>query len=347
MKARHGRSDNAILRRCILLIILILCAIGVLSSCSVKHYAMGPGYAGPAPPTTEVAERFGYEKRPIEATLEIIEEKKAFIKYIGRFRTFCPVEKRNITVTFWFFKSLTDPDPRPAVVLLPILAGNYGLVRRVGPFLAGIGISSIAVLREGEILDPARNGEDIENLLRKTVINTRKAIDWLVVRDDIDSRRIGSLGVSLGGIGISLLLAVEQRPSANIVVMAGGDLPAILMESSETKVWRYRRGRLFHEKLTVDELRRELEESIRSDPLSLAKFVDARNLLFVMTKYDDKVPTRYQEKLWEAFGKPEAYILPTGHYTAILFASFGKEVATDFYFRRFGLKRHRMATRNP
>jgi hypothetical protein len=51
----------------------------------------------------------------------------------------------------------------------------------------------------------------------------------------------------------------------------------------------------------------------------LAPRIPRDAVLMFVAERDDSVPTRYQWALWEALGRPEAHVLPTGHYTSILF----------------------------
>lgn len=65
-------------------------------------------------------------------------------------------------------------------------------------------------------------------LLEQTVVDYRRAIDYLATRDDIDADRVGVLGYSMGGHMTFILAAVEPRVKAIVacVVPATPGFPA-------------------------------------------------------------------------------------------------------------------------
>lgn len=54
------------------------------------------------------------------------------------------------------------------------------------------------------------------NMVTQSVVDYRRAIDYLATRDDIDSARIGLLGYSMGGHMAFILGAVEERIQATV-----------------------------------------------------------------------------------------------------------------------------------
>ncbi|MCX7671956.1 MAG: prolyl oligopeptidase family serine peptidase, partial [Anaerolineae bacterium] len=62
----------------------------------------------------------------------------------------------------------------------------------------------------------------------KTVHETRRLIDYLLTRSDIDGKRIYLVGASYGAITGVAALAQEDRIQAAILVVGGGDLPLLL-----------------------------------------------------------------------------------------------------------------------
>jgi len=64
--------------------------------------------------------------------------------------------------------------------------------------------------------------------LRRAVVDTRRAVDWLAARPDIDQRAISIAGVSLGGIVASLAFKVEPRFANGVFVVGGSGVGGIL-----------------------------------------------------------------------------------------------------------------------
>ena len=63
---------------------------------------------------------------------------------------------------------------------------------------------------------------------RKTVLDTRRLIDYLQTRDDIDRDRVYLVGASYGAITGCTAVALEKRIRAAVLVVGGGNLPVML-----------------------------------------------------------------------------------------------------------------------
>jgi dienelactone hydrolase len=77
----------------------------------------------------------------------------------------------------------------------------------------------------------ARRGSfTLQDIYVQTVVDYRRALDFLESRGDIDAERIGALGYSMGGTQLFPLLAVEPRVRAAVacVVPAEGDKWSVL-----------------------------------------------------------------------------------------------------------------------
>ena len=68
----------------------------------------------------------------------------------------------------------------------------------------------------GEMIFKKGWGIRYANMLTQSVVDYRRAIDYLATRDDIDSSRIGLLGYSMGGHMAFILGAVEERIQATV-----------------------------------------------------------------------------------------------------------------------------------
>jgi dipeptidyl aminopeptidase/acylaminoacyl peptidase len=73
----------------------------------------------------------------------------------------------------------------------------------------------------------------IENryALAQTIIDHRRALDFLETLPEIDPQRIGLLGASMGGILGALLAGVDERVKVAIIVAGGGGWSEMLRQS--------------------------------------------------------------------------------------------------------------------
>lgn len=122
--------------------------------------------------------------------------------------------------------------PYPAVVLLAGSGGNKDTdyVRVVADVMASLGYATISIDAQyhGERARPGRSG-DIHLLYNptnrdawiQTVVDLRRAVDYLQSRPDIQKDRIGFLGFSQGGMIGATFIGVEPRIRAAVLAVAG------------------------------------------------------------------------------------------------------------------------------
>lgn len=276
-----------------------------------------------APLPADVAARFVYPEAgaPVSLHAEFAHEPGG--RYSTRWAQFpvtTPGESTPHLVQVIHYRAHV-PGRRPAVVISPIMGGSYEVAKLAAATLALHGIHAGIVLRAESYFVADAPEARLERVLRTAVVDRRRAIDWLSALPEVDPARIGALGVSQGGIGTAILAAVEPRVRAAVLVLAGGDLPDVVLRSEEARLRRYVRER-GQRGVPPDALRARLAEALVSDPLQLAPYVDPRRLLLFTARFDRSVPADTQERLWRALGGPERHDLPTGHYGAALYLPF-------------------------
>jgi fermentation-respiration switch protein FrsA (DUF1100 family) len=171
-----------------------------------------------------------------------------------------------------------------------------------------------------EVLDPDDDAGALVQLMRHNVIEARAAIDWIVERPEADGGRIGALGVSLGSLKTAILLAVEPRVRAGELVITGGDVGGILADSIEREVRRWVAKRAERQRTDEAAIVEEVRTAFRDDdPLALARYVDPRDVLLVLARFDHSIPYRYGRLLQDALPGAPAVLYPTGHYSLALF----------------------------
>lgn len=335
--AAPGRSAGAPARTSA---IALAAACLVLSACTTAHPLAAAADRGVPPPLpAELAARFAYEKTAVEPALSPLEETEHYERVLGRYDAPCPVKGEAKRVTFEFWRSKVGSGPRPCILMIPILAGNYPECAHLGAFISENGMHAFFVHREEDLLAYGNEPADLEMILRRSVVNIRRTLDWAAARPDVDPERLGMVGISLGAIAGSIVCAVEPRLRRNVLIMGGADLARIFWESRETPVYRWKADhRRRWGARDLESFRARFAEGFLSDPAVYAPYVDARHVLQFIAEYDNKVPTPCQWQLWEALGKPRGWSIPIGHYTAIFYIGFAEEKALAFWREGFRLE---------
>jgi hypothetical protein len=310
-----------------------LVAFALAAGCSPTRIQLRADAPDPKPLPSDLAARFEYERETLEPALERVEDTPVYEKLRGRYQTTCPVKGEPCTVTFEFWRTKKGEGRRPVVTIVPILAGRYVECDALGQLMAENGMHAFFVWREDNLIPlgaKATGGDPFETKLRRAIVNIRRTLDWVVARPDVAPDRVGLVGISLGAIAGTIVMAVEPRIQRGVLIMGGGDLPGIMCDSIETPVRRYKLKRMRENGWTEAEFKEAVRRELPSDPLDFAPYVGPRRVQQFISKYDNKVPTVYQWKLWEALGRPEAWLVPIGHYTAIFYLGFAKDHAMAF-----------------
>ncbi|KPJ59169.1 MAG: hypothetical protein AMS15_07180 [Planctomycetes bacterium DG_23] len=301
------------------------------------RYDLDSNYEEPPPLPSEIAERFSYVRRPIKARQRLVEKTTDLLEYLVKFSTSAFYFGQEYKVRLSLFCPKAERDGRrwPAVIILPVLGGEYRLTRRLARTFAVEGIATVYLHLSADIFQPSRSVQDMEKFLREGAIEVSKVIDWLESCPFVDAKRIGAIGVSLGGIRLSVLLAAEKRLMANVVALAGANLAGVFHDSRQRQVQAYRKKRKQEERVSNKELTQHFAQALKSDPGALAPFVDARRVLMILALLDNKVPIRYGRELHSKMGGPEVIYLPTGHYTSVLLAPYLEKAITEYFKKHF------------
>ena len=224
---------------------------------------------------------------------------------------------------------------RPAVVVSPILGSATAFVSGFAEDFAREGWHALIVKRQKLDYDPARPLSQVEDRLRIAVERQVQALDWLLTRDDVDPARIGSFGISAGGIQNAMVAGVDSRYVAHVLGLAGGPLVDVFRRTEEEGLRHLVKKAKEAEGVSDDELGERLREVVRTDPVLLAPRVPPEKVLFVLSRFDKTVPTECGERLWRALGRPEVVRLPLGHYTAVVALPFVETKTISFLRSRF------------
>lgn len=291
-------------------------------------------YAGPTSLPAEVAAYYAYPNKPIHVTVTLTVERSRWREWQVQFPLsasgFEPTEP--VVEVEWFESRQTGR--RPALVFNPILGGDYPLERGLCRFFASQGYHVALIHRKTLKVSPEHPVERLELLLRQGVVRIRQVVDWMEEQPTVDAKRLGSFGLSMGGIAGVITAAVEPRLRVHVIALAGGGIPDILMSSKDSLLTKPMAKYMARNQLTKQQLDEQLRRHLRTDPIHLAKYVDSRNVLMFLARADRTIGYENERRLWRALGRPAAIFLPFGHYTSYLALPYVRFEALRFLRQR-------------
>ncbi len=230
--------------------------------------------------------------------------------------------------------------PRPAVICMHILDGDFQLVRMTCSMLASRGIPALMFKLPyyGE-RSPKEGTRALANhpalfaaALSQARLEIRRTVDLLASRPEVDAEHLGITGISLGAIVAATGAAEEPRLRRAMLVLGGGDLLAIINHADETS------GLSETIKGLPPEERKKVEEGLHEvDPLShaaeLRTRAEAGRVVMVNAAEDNVVPRACTEKLAAALGIGDrvVWLEGLGHYTAMAAMPQTLERTVDFF----------------
>jgi cephalosporin-C deacetylase-like acetyl esterase len=144
----------------------------------------------------------------------------------------------------------------------------------------------------------------------QTVIDARRALDYLETRQDVDPSKLALVGGSMGALIGAILGGVEPRLRACVLIVGGGNMTLMVQRSQHSALPAIR------EYLDANNISYSaVQEAL--DPVDPINFVDAispRPLLMHNGKFDEIVPAESGQLLYERAKEPkEIYWYDTGH----------------------------------
>lgn len=195
------------------------------------------------------------------------------------------------------------PEPVPCIIFLHGIGQNKDFIDEIAaPFVReGFAMATFDQYTRGErrLADPSRLDQVLALRRRgvKTVIETRRLIDYLQTRPDIAGDRIYLVGASYGAITGCTAAAFDERIRAVVLVYGGGNLPLLLNNRASREALGKWRGLVttFSAWLVAP-----------SDPIRYAARIAPRPILFQNGTDDSLIPTAAAEALFEAAREPKS-----------------------------------------
>ncbi len=305
--------------------------LSVVLGCSCAHHACDRAYPGPRARTTELLEYYSYPRQNIEAKVETIGRRNRYVIERVEFPSALNVfNTANIRFDFY----VQNKEGRfPTIIIWPIPDDVDFCARGFARHFAASGFNCAVLHNRKMDLDDITSAEHVEDYFKQTVLDGRQVVDYLVQREQVDADKLGCMGVSLGGIRASVVSAVDERLKCSVIGFAGGSIADIAL-SSKLSGMRDHIKELAKMGGTPDVIRAELSAKIQTDPVALAPYVDAENVLMYIAAFDNVVPRECGDRLWEAMGKPEVVYLPSGHFTSLLYLPYAERESLNFFKRK-------------
>jgi hypothetical protein len=219
------------------------------------------------------------------------------------------------------------------ILILPIQGAEYEVSTYFAEYFASRGFSCLRFQRRAEWLVPERDLSDLAPLVREYVTDVRRGLQWWRESGRVDPGRIGLFGVSMGAIIGSIVTALEgNHLQASVLVLGGGPLAEILMTADDKEIRAFREG--WMEKAPYDEeaLRRKLHRVLDPvDPLEVAPLIRPASTLMIQGRFDRVVRPPLGANLWEAAGRTERILIPTGHYSSVLLIRSIRKKALNWF----------------
>jgi len=210
--------------------------------------------------------------------------------------------------------------PFPAAVVLDIMGGDGSVSRMMATALAQKRIAALALQMPyyGERRPTGSRlrliSTDYDHTMeavRQTVLDIRQATAWLESRKEVDAKRLGIVGTSLGSFMGSLAAEMEPKLGRVAVILGGGGLVDAYYDHPRAvvfrKSWEATGG-------SKDSLRKLVAPA---DPLTCAANLKDHKVLIIAGKQDEIVPPKMAEALWKASGEQKIVWYDCTHYGAV------------------------------
>ena len=321
---------KAILQRSLQFNICIVLFLLFIPACA--HFQVDSEYAGPMPLPDHVVSEYSQNNYRGDFRIDFEEDRGLYV-----FRRITidsgndTIMESQIKLEFYDIKS---DQKKPVIIVLPVLEGAGSIIKDFAKFYAENGYASIIVNRKKKYVK-RYNFNEVNGILKEVVLNHKQVIDWIETRNDLDKERIGVFGISFGGIKSALISQLDNRISASVLALAGGDLPYILSYSNENTLVEKREEFMQNNRATREQLYDKLTRLITCDPINYAKHMDARNTMMILAIFDKCVPFVKGRELRRKIGNPETVYLFAGHYTSILYKGYVKRLSLKFFRKKF------------
>ncbi|MDP8222460.1 MAG: dienelactone hydrolase family protein [Candidatus Lernaella stagnicola] len=296
--------------------------------------ALDRGLAPPAVGKSEIP-IFDYDRSPVDISLEFKRETATYRQYFIKIRKTDLDGLKNKKARAFYFEQKNTTHKTPGLICLPPTGGPIEIAETFARSYAEQGYNTLAFYRRERFFNAQKDFEYNSKLVRQSVIDVRRGIDFLTSREPVDSDRIAVMGMSLGGILGALATAADGRVKATVMLVSAGDLIEVMRTSHYGRVAKFRDAMMKRYNLrTRQELIDFAEPRMRKiDPITYADRIDPARLLMINGYQDNIIKISAARSTWDAFGHPEWRTLPVGHYSAFALVPLAKKWTLEHFQR--------------
>lgn len=249
---------------------------------------------------------FGYDKSlPLQPEVTEQEETTGYKVYKVSYRS---ARNERVPAVFIVPKG-KEGEKLPCVILMHGLGGDKNMFKMTWGALTSAGYALFAIDAqyhgERKPKDPVQifgvHPYLTRDALTQTVIDLRRGVDFLETREEIDPKRIGYLGASMGGMIGSMFAGVDTRVQAPILLVAGGNWKILMEKSTLPNVAEGR------EKM-LEQASAALKVLDPIDPIHWVGRISPRPVLFINGDGDTVVPVDSNKALHEAAKEPKQIV---------------------------------------
>lgn len=169
-----------------------------------------------------------------------------------------------------------------------------------------------------------------------SITDMRQAIDWAESRPEIDTEKVGVIGISFGGFISAIAMGIDDRIKAGVFLIAGGNSPKIgrfsrkrsMRKDYNTTEEEYNHNQQVYRQYLKEVAERGFENvtppnrAFLIDPMTFGHYLQERPVLMLNALWDEYIPREATFDLWEASGKPAISWFPGTHTTFWLWYPF-------------------------
>ena len=199
----------------------------------------------------------------------------------------------------------------PCLIILHGLGGSKEIMAGMALAAAKFGYASLVIDEYGQgergplKTVPGRQAQELANTVSQTAVDVRRGLDYLATRPEIDSKRIGLAGVSLGAIIGTVVSGVDTRIKAAVLISGGGDWGLILKTLSSRNATVGGRSTSAFKNVNWLQISTLLAPE---DPLTFAPHIAPRPLLMLGGRKDTTIVPPAQQALFDAANSPKQII---------------------------------------
>ena len=244
------------------------------------------------------------------------------------------------------------PGKKKAVIVLPIYGSSEIPSASTASHLLDWDTNVVLLADSGDLLEweflaQTKTEKEFFDSIKRTRRRFEETLSgigvilaWLDREPDVDSRRIGIVGFSLGAMVATIAAGADQRISAAALVMAGAGFDEIFLNSRAEFISNVRKNAFLKFALNPDRFSEKIREATRDiEPAYWAKNIHPRQAILFQAVKDSFIPEYSRRELYHALGAPETVIFLHDHKTSFLSTTIAGLNYTPWKIRQFFRKR--------